>query len=115
MSLSLDGTLVYVPGGAQVAGRNTLVWVDRQGREEPLKAPPRAYLYPRLSPDGTRVALDVRDQESDIWIWDFAREALTRFTFDPGPDTHPAWTPDGQRVLFRSARSGPAQSLLAGG
>jgi eukaryotic-like serine/threonine-protein kinase len=78
------------------------------GREESLKAPLRNYLYPRLSPDGTRVALDVRDQASDIWVWDLARETLTRFTFDPGPDTHPVWTPDGQRVLFRSLRAGPA-------
>jgi serine/threonine-protein kinase len=105
MSLSDDGTLVYVPGGVLGLPR-TVVWVDRQGREEPLKTPPRAYWYPRLSPDGTRVALDVRDQESDIWIWDLAREKLTRFTFDPQQDTHPAWTPDGLRVLFRSARSG---------
>ena len=107
MSISDDGTLVYVPGGVQAAPARTLVWVDRQGREEPLKAPPRAYLYPRLSPDGTRVALDVRDQELDIWIWDLARETLTRFTFDPRADTHPVWTPDGQRVVFRSQRAGP--------
>jgi serine/threonine-protein kinase len=106
LSIAGDGTLIYVPGGVQ-ALHSTLVWVDRQGREEPLKAPPRLYLYPRLSPDGTRVALDVRDQEQDIWIWDLARETLTRFTFDPRPDTHPLWTPDGQRVLFRSGRSGP--------
>ena len=61
-SLSADGSLAYVAGDFQGAVR-TLVWVDRQGREEPVAAPPRAYTYPRLSPDGTRVALDVRDQE----------------------------------------------------
>jgi protein kinase-like protein/WD40 repeat protein len=106
MSISDNGTLVYLPGGVETA-RFTLAWVDRQGREDPLKAPPRLYLYPRLSPDGTRVALDTRDQESDIWIWDLARETMTRFTFDPGADTHPVWTPDGQRVVFRSLRAGP--------
>ena len=42
MSLSRDGTLVYVPGGVQWLAQRTLVWVDRQGREEALKAPPRA-------------------------------------------------------------------------
>jgi serine/threonine-protein kinase len=108
LSIAGDGTLIYVPGGVQ-ALHSTLVWVDRQGREEPLKAPPRLYLYPRLSPDGTRVALDVVAEETgrDIWIWDVARETLMRFTFDPRPDTHPLWTPDGQRVLFRSGRGGP--------
>jgi eukaryotic-like serine/threonine-protein kinase len=105
MSISDNGTLVYLP--VAETARFTLVWVDRQGREDPLKAPPRLYLYPRLSPDGTRVALDTRDEESDIWIWDLARETLTRFTFDPAADTHPVWTPDGQRVVFRSVRAGP--------
>jgi hypothetical protein len=77
-----DGTLVYVSSvsGAQTVA-NTLAWVDRQGREEPIKAPVRAYASPRLSPDGTRVALSIEDQENDIWIWDFGRETLTRFTF----------------------------------
>ena len=93
VAIADDGTLAYLPGEAGAVQRS-LVWVDRQGREEPLAAPPRAYTYLRLSPDGTRVALDVRDQEEDIWIWDLARETLTRLTFDPGPDRYPVWTPD---------------------
>ena len=80
-SVSDTGALVYVTG-SDLAVR-TLVWVDRDGREEALAAEPRAFAYPRISPDGGRVALDVRDQESDIWIWDFARETLTRLTFAP--------------------------------
>jgi len=67
---------------------------------------PRACAYPRLSPDGKRVALDVRDQQNDIWIWDLARETLTRVTFDAGLDTWPVWTPDGRRIVFDSARAG---------
>ena len=63
-------------------------------------------MYPRLSPDGTRVALDVRDQDQDIWIWDLAREALTRFTFDAAQDGYPVWTPDGRRLVFASDRTG---------
>lgn len=57
-AVSRTGTLVYVPGGAGSAqgAQRSLVWVNRQGREEPIKAPPRAYIYPRISPDGTRVA-----------------------------------------------------------
>ena len=63
-SVSRTGALVYVPGGA-TGGARSLVWVTRQGHEEPLAAaPPRAYTYPRLSPDGTRVALDMRDQQN---------------------------------------------------
>jgi Tol biopolymer transport system component len=110
-NFSNDGTLVYAPGGVPADLPRTLVWVDRQGREEPLKAPPRAYVYPRLSPDGTRVAVDARDQERDIWIWDLAREALTRLTFGPGQESHPAWAPDGQRVVFRSSEAGHGNLL----
>jgi eukaryotic-like serine/threonine-protein kinase len=107
MSLALDGTLVYVSGGVQAALTRTLVWVDRRGREEALKVPPRGYMYPRLSPDGTRAALDIAGgAERDIWIWDFARETLTRLTFDPQADSHPTWTPNGQRLVFRSMRAG---------
>ena len=68
--VATDGTLAYVdaPGGADDAAR-TLVWVDRAGREDPIAAPPRAYVHPRVSPDGTRVAVSSADQEQDIWVW----------------------------------------------
>ena len=103
-SVSDTGALVYVAGSDQ--GARTLVWVDRDGGEEALAAEPRAYTYPRISPDGGRVALSVSDQEQDIWIWDFARETLPRLTFAPGLDVYPVWTPDGRRVAFSSARDG---------
>jgi hypothetical protein len=83
------------------------VWVDRQGHETPIpKIPLRNYAFPRLSPDGTRLAIYIPDQEIDIWLWDLARAALTRATFDPGVETFPVWTPDGRQLLFSSARAG---------
>ena len=111
--IARDGTLVYVAGGAGVTAR-TLVWVDRQGREEAIKAAPaRPYSSPRLSPDGTRVALDIRDQENDVWVWDFARETLIRVTSDPGIDQAPVWMPDGRRLVF-SSQAGGAVGLSSG-
>ena len=104
-----DGTLAYVLGGAIGAGfgvPRTLVWVDRQGRETPIPAPPRTYLYPRLSPDGSRVAVSAADREADIWVWDLSRTTLTRATVGPRLDTYPVWTPDGHRLLFGSDRAG---------
>jgi eukaryotic-like serine/threonine-protein kinase len=105
--ITADATLLYVdPSAGLAANARTLVWVDRAGREEPLAAPPRAYLHPRLSPDGKRVALWINDQEDDIWIWDFKRPIPTRMTLDPGPDRFPVWTADGRRVIFDSTRGG---------
>ena len=108
-----DGTLVYVSGGGGLSAPRTLVWVDRQGHEEAIKsAPARAYVSPRLSPDGTRVAVDIRDQGSDIWVWDFARENLTRVTLDPGIDQAPVWTPNGRRLVFSSQIGGSPGALF---
>jgi serine/threonine protein kinase/Tol biopolymer transport system component len=104
-AVSRSGTLAYVSATPSRAQRS-LVWVDRKGREAPISAPPRVYAQPRLSPDGTRVALAIRDQEMDIWIWDLSRETLTRLTFDPGIDQRPVWTPDGQRIVFASQHDG---------
>jgi serine/threonine-protein kinase len=65
--VAADGTLVYADAaGAGSLTARTLLWVDRQGREQPVAVPPRAYVYPRVSPDGTRVALYIADQEQDI-------------------------------------------------
>jgi eukaryotic-like serine/threonine-protein kinase len=107
-AVSNQGTLVYVPRDA--IGRfqpRTLVWVDRQRREVPIKGvPPRMYFYPRLSPDGTRVALDVRDEANDIWIWHLARETLERLTLEPTFEQFGVWAPDGKTVIYASSRLG---------
>ncbi|MGH9384591.1 MAG: protein kinase domain-containing protein [Vicinamibacterales bacterium] len=109
-SISREGLLLYVAGGqVGTSFARRLAWVDRLGKEEILKAPLRAYQRARLSPDGTRIALDVRDQESDIWTWDIAHETLTRVTFDPGLDGFPTWTSDSARIIFTSSRNGRSQ------
>ncbi len=62
--------------------------LDCQGREEPIQAPTRAYTVPRISPDGLRAALEIRDRDNDIWIWDFRRaDAETSDVFYMNPST----------------------------
>ena len=105
--VATDGTMAYVTGAGGVAsGERTLVWVDRQGRETPIPAPARAYAFPRVSPDGTRVVAYAQDQELDLWALDLRRTTLTRTTFDRAIDAFPVWTPDSLRVIFSSGRAG---------
>jgi eukaryotic-like serine/threonine-protein kinase len=109
--IARNGTLAYVTGGTHATPR-TLVWVDRQGHEETIAAPARPYVATRLSPDGTRVALEIEDQNHDIWVWDLTRKTLTRVTTDPGADRSPVWMPDGRRLLFSSQAGAVLGSLF---
>ena len=101
-AVSRSGTLVYAPGGT--GAQQSLVWVDRKGREELINAPARFYGQPRVSPDGTRVVVTIWDPDADLWIWDLARARRARLTFSPANDICPVWTPDSRRVIFLSAR-----------
>ena len=106
-AVSRAGTLVYIsPGLSELATPRELLWVDRKGHEEPTGAPLRAYGTPRLSPDGTRVAAEIYDQISEVWIWDFGRKVLRRLTFDSGGSGMSVWTPDSRQIIFESRRTG---------
>ena len=108
-TVSRDGRLVYMP--VRQSRSRSLAWVSRDGREEPIAAPPRAYTRARLSPDNKRVAIQISEDGHHIWAWDMERGTWTRLTF--GPDSHgPIWTPDGRHVLFSSKREGPAFANL---
>ena len=104
-SLSATGSMVYVPASVPAAQRR-LVWVNRNGSEVPLAAPARAYRHPRLSPDGKKLAVAIEGQETQVWLYDFARETLTRLTLEGNTNNNPSWTPDGKRIIFDSNRAG---------
>jgi eukaryotic-like serine/threonine-protein kinase len=104
--VAANGTLAYVRRIGVGVGQPTLVWVDRQGREEPIPAPVRPYFTPQVNPADGRVLLTVADQDVDLWVWEPPRRTLARLTFTPGLDVYPLWTPDGRRVVFSSEREG---------
>jgi Tol biopolymer transport system component len=79
--------------------------VDRQGARLRLWETPEALNWPRLSPDGTRIALQRVDglrNNPDIWVEDLGRQTRTRVTTAPSPDLQPVWSPDGRRIVYSS-------------
>ena len=104
-SISRNGTLVYVPTNVSSTDHR-MVWVSRDGSAEPLKAPPKAYEHPRISPDGKRVVLGIAGDSPNIFLYDLAANNLKQITTDAN-NAMPIWTPDGKRITFRSTKAGP--------
>ena len=105
--ISDSGTLVYIPGRTGGASTGTLVWVNREGHEEPLGETADIYNQLKISPDGKQVALSITvNGNEDIYIYDLSRGTKTRLTLDDADDYCPVWTPDGKWIIFCSARGG---------
>ena len=98
-SFSASGSLAYVPGGIFPPESSRLVWVERSGNVEPLRAVPTGfYLGPRVSPDGERVA--VWKDLSSIWIYNVSATTWSRLGSTETAHGLPVWTPDGARLSY---------------
>jgi len=109
--ISLSGTLIYAKTtSGDDSPQRALVWVTRDGREEPIDIPPQAYndwSAPKISPDGMRIALTIDKREStNIWIADLVRKTLTPVTNGENENSWPVWTPNGKQIIYRSSRDG---------
>ena len=106
ISVAENGTLAYTPGSA-LAAANQLMWVDRQGMAQPLPLPQGLYFDPRISPDGTRVAVvwqTLTAGSGDIWISDLSRKTFTRLSFSGG-SVSPVWSADGKLIYYSNLNS----------
>ena len=114
--VSDTGTLVYAL--ARNAAARQLVWVDQDGREDQLPLSPRAYVDPRVSPEGRRVAATIQSGFSGGQIWVFDAVDGRERTLTQGYSVRGlAWTPDGSRIIFGSSHDGVSNlySVLADG
>ena len=109
--VSEDGLLAYAMD-SDGPRRRTLSWVTREGIRTPLPFEPDDYSYPRISPDGRRVAIQIG---RDLWVIDLERSTRTRLTSgDRGlepPPGYMAWTPDGKHLTFNRRIDPPATTI----
>ena len=104
---SMTNSLAYRVGVGTAVNLEQLAWFDRKGQELAKLGDPRGYGGPvALSPDGRTAAVAISATRAlpDLWLIEFARGIFTRFTFHAAPDSDPVWSPDGQRIVFRSVR-----------
>src|SRR5262249_7456528 len=115
-SASPDGTLAYAAGDP--ATEVQLTWFDRAGNVTGSLGTPASQLWPAISPDDSKVAIDRRDHPRtsffDLWLFDLKQGASSRFTFnaDTYANQYPIWSPDGRQIVFWSSRSGKSGVYL---
>ena len=95
--------------------KGSLVWVDRDGREEAISGRRGDFRAVRLSPDGRRIALEVAEATLlNIWILGIEADTFAPLN-NEGISQAPLWTPDGEKVLFNWAEGGAAANAAFGG
>jgi Tol biopolymer transport system component/predicted Ser/Thr protein kinase len=109
-----DGLLVYRQ--SEVTNRTPLVWISREARRQGEVAPPQQGRFSSffLSPDDKRISADLRDAAGvhDVWIHEFASGMWDRQTSNPANDFLAVWSPEGDRLVFGSSRTGVSQLYL---
>jgi serine/threonine protein kinase/Tol biopolymer transport system component len=100
--------LAYRLGGAALAGRTILQWVDLQGKPISMLGDGSwTSRGPAVSRDGLRVAIARLEEDgtTDLYVIDAERNVPTRLTATIGNDLSPVWSPDGAWIYFTSLRN----------
>jgi Tol biopolymer transport system component len=108
-SVSAKQTLIYQPISAQGAaplGTQQIVRIDRSGEHVSPIGMQGTFGSLRLSPNGHRLAFDQTDNQgnTDVWVLNLDRGVPIRLTTDPLADIVPRWSPDGEQIVYTSAR-----------
>jgi Tol biopolymer transport system component len=111
-TVAQNGTLVFNTdvGAAQSA----LTWIDRSGKELGRIGDPAVMDNPTLSPDGSRVAVDISNEKAnsvDIWIENTSGANNSRFTFGSAEEVVGVWSRDGRVVAYRTDVDGSSLYL----
>jgi len=105
LSVSDNGIIAYGGGGKSEPSR--LRWLDRTGKQVGNVGDASTYANPRLSPDGTKLAVTIMDAvrgAADIWIYDLVRGGRNRLTFDTSLNYSATWSQNGNQIVFSSTR-----------
>ena len=97
--ISDTGSLIYAAGGILPDARDSLVWVDRRGMEQPVTALQSPFETLRLSPDAQKIAYGISGRDLQVWVYDLGRGTHGRLTGEGG-SVIPTWTHDSKRLLF---------------
>ncbi len=103
-SLSNEGKLIFAGGQATALD---LAWYDRTGKKGDV-IDSGTFQDAHISPDGKKVSAARTDAGGhlEIYIYDLTRGTKSQFSFSQSRDDDPVWSPDGNTIVFDSARNG---------
>ncbi len=103
-----DRTLIYATGAPY--GQRHLALVDLDGRIEPLDIPAARFSGAAFSPDGNKLAITIRENQLNIWLYDLGTLQRRKLT-GGGNNFQPHWSGDGDSIYFSSDRAGNGQNV----